>query len=847
MAFQKLILASFRRQKSLYLLWIVSLCAAVSGLVIVDVFRQSLTSTLQLEGRKMLAADVTLSSRRALSAEEKSLLRASLPSSARFADMTEMYAMATVSGESRLSLVRFVSDEFPLIGDFQVLENGELTARTGRELRDCRCAWVAGDLLGLMNAKIGQTIRVGKSDYLLRGEIKKDSTQTFRFGNMAPRIYVHRSSLAGSQLVQYGSTLSEVMFAAVEREIPLPPLKEKLEKSLKDTSIQVTIPADLEQGSLRVLSRLLDFLGLTGLITLSLGWIGVYYLGRRWLALETLSAAVLKCIGLSSKELRNLLLLKLALILFCGVALGGIVSWFGATLLLPYFRESLPEEFSLVWSWKNTLLLLVIGPVAGLLLLYQAVRDLAFEKPLALFQERTSSRTTNLVKLVVLILLTAGLFLALTFLQARSWKVTGVFIGALTGSALVIAVLAYGFLLAVGRLRARHSGWMPHLISALWIRRPATSLLLIIVSALAGLLSQLLPHLERTLVGELSSPVTNERPSLFMVDIQDEQLDPLKDFLAKNKIEIAGTSPFVRARILAVNNESFERAQTGDWSTREEENDARFRNRGVNLSYRKDLADSENVIAGKAWKDLRIDPPEIAVEEGYAKRLRVKLGDRLKFDVQGMEIEARIAALRAVKWNSFTPNFFIQFPDGVLNDAPKTWVMAVLGKADLPPAKMQTLITRDFPNVTSINVEEVVGNMRDLIGKLSSGLKISSRLSLGLGIFVFLMIVLFQLISARGDWRQLLVLGMTRRQVWLMQVVSYGLLCLIGTLIGALMSLAVAWTLFKFAFDTRTDFDFLGMLQIWLWTWLAAFVGFGWLGLNEINRSRNEIVADGPS
>ena len=151
---------------------------------------------------------------------------------------------------------------------------------------------------------------------------------------------------------------------------------------------------------------------------------------------------------------------------------------------------------------------------------------------------------------------------------------------------------------------------------------------------------------------------------------------------------------------------------------------------------------------------------------------------------------------------------------------------------------MQTLITKKFPNITSINVAEALDNAAELIGKLSSGLKMASRLSLALGVFVFLMILLFQLISARRDWRQLLVLGLTARQVWTLQVLSYGLLCLLGTIIGAVLSLAVAWGLFRFAFDSRAEFDFVGMVQVWLITWGAALGGLAWLGWREVDRAR---------
>ncbi len=840
MAVLKLIATSVRRQKPLYILWIFSLAAAVSGLLVVDVFRHSLTGTLTSQGRKILTADASLSARRMLSDDEVDALKKQMPG-AETARLTEMFAMVSAQNESRLTLMRFISDEYPLAGDLTL--QGEAAPVHGRDLGEKPTAWAAGDLFSLLDLKPGASVKIGNQEFKLERALDKDSSQTFRMGNMAPRIYVHRKYMTATGLVQYGSTLTDNFFAATAR--PPETLKADLEKSFKDPGLQITVPADLEQGSLRLLSRLLDYLGLTGLVTLSLGWIGVYYLGRRWLALEAKSSGVLKCLGLSSKELQNLLLLKLAAILSCGVLLGGAIAWLLAHGLLPFVRDSLPAGFQLIWSWKNTALLLIVGPMAGLILLRSAIHDLAFEKPLDLFQERTQSAKVNILGVAVLLASVAALFMLLTFMQARSWLVTGTFIGALSASVVVVAAIAFGFIRVIAKVRRPGWGWQAHLFSAQWVRRAGTSLLLITVSALAGLLSQLLPHLEKTLVGELNSPAGVERPALFMVDIQDEQLAPLKDFLSEKGLEVAKDAPFVRARIISVNDQEFERGQAaGAMSTREEENDARFRNRGVNLSYRKELSDSESIVEGKEWKDLTVDPPEIAVEAAYAKRLNLKMNDSLLFDVQGIEIRAKIAAIRKINWESFNPNFFIQFPDGVLNDAPKTWIMAVKKHPSFTPPQMQTLITKKFPNVTSINVSEALDSATQLIGQLSSGMKMASRLSLGLGIFVFLMILLFQLISARRDWRQLLVLGLTARQVWLLQVLNYGLLCLFGTLIGAVLSTAVAWGLFKFAFSTPVTFDFKGMAQVWLITWVAAIGGLAWLGWRETRSVRGGLSSE---
>ncbi|NJL24789.1 MAG: hypothetical protein HC902_06220 [Calothrix sp. SM1_5_4] len=159
-----------------------------------------------------------------------------------------------------------------------------------------------------------------------------------------------------------------------------PDLKRRIESLYRDPAVQVTVPDDLEQGSLRVLSRLLDYLGLIGLVTLSMGWIGVYYLGRRWLTLEMPGAGLLKCLGLSSGELLRLLAAKAALVMVAGILLGGAISWAGARAVFPMFVDSLPPEFKLVWSWKSTALLLLIGPFSGLLLLFEPLRACATER-----------------------------------------------------------------------------------------------------------------------------------------------------------------------------------------------------------------------------------------------------------------------------------------------------------------------------------------------------------------------------------------------------------------------------------------------------------------------------------
>ena len=55
---------------------------------------------------------------------------------------------------------------------------------------------------------------------------------------------------------------------------------------------------------------------------------------------------------------------------------------------------------------------------------------------------------------------------------------------------------------------------------------------------------------------------------------------------------------------------------------------------------------------------------QFSVEEGLAKTLGIRLGDRLTFWVSGHEVSARVTNLRQVQWDSFNVNFFVVSPPG---------------------------------------------------------------------------------------------------------------------------------------------------------------------------------------
>ena len=93
-----------------------------------------------------------------------------------------------------------------------------------------------------------------------------------------------------------------------------------------------------------------------------------------------------------------------------------------------------------------------------------------------------------------------------------------------------------------------------------------------------------------------------------------------------------------------------------------------------------------------------------------ALALGLKLGDRLLFDIGGVQNEARITSLRKVDWESFKPNFFVLVSPGVLQDYAASHITAVRVPPDHPRFTAQ--LVQAFPNLSVIDVDAVLQQVR---------------------------------------------------------------------------------------------------------------------------------------
>jgi putative ABC transport system permease protein len=248
------------------------------------------------------------------------------------------------------------------------------------------------------------------------------------------------------------------------------------------------------------------------------------------------------------------------------------------------------------------------------------------------------------------------------------------------------------------------------------------------------------------------------------------------------------------------------------------------------------------VVAG-AWHGEEADG--LSIEEGIAKTLKLKLGDRLRFDMAGVLHEARITSVRRVDWTSMRANFFVMYPVSRMTtatgfDVPTTYIaafrtperVATVGTDKPTPTFDNQLISR-FPNVTNVDMGAALNQVQSVLGQVVSAVEFLFLFTLAAGL-----VVLFAAVTATREERarEYAVLRALGASNQLLALVQRAELAGVGALAGLLASsvaMVMGWALARFAFE------FAWTASPWV-PLVGAVVGAllalaaGWWGLRDV-------------
>ena len=179
----------------------------------------------------------------------------------------------------------------------------------------------------------------------------------------------------------------------------------------------------------------------------------------------------------------------------------------------------------------------------------------------------------------------------------------------------------------------------------------------------------------------------------------------------------------------------------------------------------------------------------------------------MTFDVQGVELKAQVGSLRRVRWTSFQPNFFILFPEGVLEEAPQIFLTSISGHPKTLIREFQKSVATQFKNVSIIDLARTIENSLKYIEQMSLGLQFMAWLAVLVGILVFIVLLNTQIKERIQEMNLLQILGATGPQILKIVVVQFVILITSSVTFGVLLGLGIAWIIITFFFDIRTVYD----------------------------------------
>ncbi len=580
----------------------------------------------------------------------------------------------------------------------------------------------------------------------------------------------------------------------------------------------------------RVTNYLSDFLGLVSLVALMLSLIGIFYLFRSYLDAKKYTFAILRSLGLTIKEVFIMQIISLLILSSLSILMSFLLTSITLPILNGYISNIFEMDIHLSLTIATISFTLLVGYLSPLLVGIPLLISYLKQKTLNLFQEGRDIFSGFSFKHIFKFAPLIFFFTLLSSWLSQSIKTSLIFIGILIFIFSILFPLFY-WILGLLERHLKLNKLELNLSLRYMARYRIASISIFLALLFSCLLITLIPALENNLNTELNMASKDKTPSLFLFDIQEEQVNGLKKFSKEKNVELLGLSPMVRGRLVKINGEDF-KVDTSEALTREEESSQRLRNRGINITYKEILGDNEKIIEGDELGAVREgELPDISLEYRYAQRMGISLGDKMTFEISGIEQEGIVRNFRKVRWTSFMPSFFINFPPGVFEDAPKTFLAAVPNLEVREKSEYQFKLTELFPNISSLELDALISKIKSVIEQISLTITVMSLLVVLVGMIVVFSLINHQLNERRKDIFLLKILGLKYPQLRLILLNEFFILAVSASILGLFLGIFISYGFSYFLFEGIWFFDITYLILIlssfvilvMLITWLTSF------------------------
>ncbi len=772
-------------------LLVLALIIAVTSSTAISLFADRMHRTMSTQAAEFLAADLVITSSSIIpeewvrKAEELGLQRART---------AEFSTVLIENDELLLAGVKAVSNLYPLRGELKTTQTDfeqETVQQSGPNQGE---VWIDSRVLAMLKLAVGDELTVGETPLTVSQIITYEPDKRGDLYSLSPRVMISDADLEATKVLQPGSHVHFFYQFSGEADALAAFtawVKPWLIPGQRLMDVQEDRP---ELGS--ALSRAERYLGLSSIIVILIAGVAIAMSTRRYSERHFNSTAILRCLGCKQNDILVLFLYQFVILGIIACSIGSILGWFAQEALFELLRDMLPAKVA-----APSLIAVMLGFLTGFAIL------IGFALPPLLRLKKVSPLRVlrrELEPLSSSAWIVYGL--ALVLISGLIWRYTQdaklmlAIIGGGLATAALSGVLLLGLLKQLRKL-------LPHVSLSYRLglqgvlRNPVASVTQILAFSIT-LLAMLLSFTVRNdLIQDWQQQLPTDAPNHFAMNILPDQVSQFEQYLVQQAIPAAQIYPVTRGRLVGINDVPVQQIVSKD------SQGERATHRDLSLTWGNQLPSDNKTVAGQ-WGEAQMG--EVSIESKLAASLNVGMGDKLTFSIGSEQLNAVVAHIRTVQWDTMKPNFYMVFSDGTLDNFPTTYITSFY----VPKGKKKVLngLAKQFPSMTLLEVDAILEQFKTILTQLTAAINYLLYFALLAGFTVLFASVNSTLDNRINEGALMRTLGANRTLLNQAHWVEFSIIGVVSGLIAVLMFELVSFGLYTYVLHLDFHFNWLLVL-----------------------------------
>ncbi len=774
-------------------LFMASIILGIAAVVSIQSFGENLKENIQLQSKALMGADYRIDSDSEPNERVLALMDSLGGADAREISFTSMAAFPK-TGAAKLVDVRGVEGGFPFYGELETEP-----AAAANTYKEQGAALVDATVMLQLGIEVGDSIKVGESTLPIAGALLSAPGSTAIFSSVAPPVFIPFRFIEETGLVQTGSRIGYDYYFVAPAQMNMEQLEDRISNELDLNDADLDTHTSTSERLGRRYDNFGKFLNLVAFIALLLGCVGIASAINIYIKGKLRAVAVLKCMGATRKQTFLIFLIQITIIGFLGGVLGTILGLILQQLFPLFLGDLLPVDVQMTFSPQVIALGLLLGIFMSVLFALYSLMGTLYISPLQALRVQSEGKD-NSGKAGLLVL--AGIFLFIllfSYWLLRDWRYSFSFVAGIIVTFSILAGIAKLFMKAIKKYFPSSWGF-PARQSLLNLFRPQNQTLTLVLAIGVGtFLISTLYFTKDVLLAQGSIEAQADSPNMILLDVQSGQKEAVANTITSKGLPIVDDIPIVTMNVQSLKGRSVNelRQDTASGINRW------ILNHEFRVTYRDSLMASEDLVQGTWTPEVTdTDLVPVSVSDNFAEDAKVEIGDQVTFNVQGVLIKTIVGSIRQVDWSRMQINFSIVFPEGVLEDAPQFRVFTTKVPTEETSANLQQELVREFPNVTIIDLRQVLTVVEGLLDKISWLINFMAFFSILTGIIVLLGAVRTSKYQRIRESVLLRTIGAKSEQILKILALEYMYLGILGALSGILLSLISTQLLALYLFET---------------------------------------------